>query len=165
LGAPVADFASSQARDLAAELGLAEVAIVGSGEAGRITVADVRAAAPAAPPPPPAGLGESGEQLWRAVVEEWELRTDQDQLLLAACRTADEIAAMEAVLETAEPVVKGSQGQVRPHPLFAEVRGHRLALQRLLGGIGIRDAAEGEDQDAERSHAGRQLARQRWNRG
>src|SRR4051794_27319132 len=42
-------FASAAARSLAVELGLDDVEILGTGRAGRVTLADVRYAAPTAP--------------------------------------------------------------------------------------------------------------------
>lgn len=152
-------FASRPAADLAAELGLLDAEIAGTGAAGKVTVADVRAAAP---PDPPDALGEGGRALWRDVIGPWELRPDETRLLHAACRTLDEIERMQDVLAEADPVVTGSKGQVRPHPLIAEVRAHRLALRQLLGSLGIEwpdapGASEG-------STAGRKLARARWDK-
>jgi pyruvate/2-oxoglutarate dehydrogenase complex dihydrolipoamide acyltransferase (E2) component len=154
---PDGRFASQAAADLAAELGLLDVQIDGTGTGGKVTVEDVRAVAP---PDPPDDLAAAGSDLWRAVMAEWTLRPDQDRLLAAACRTADEIDRMETALADADPVVTGSKGQVRPHPLIGEVRQHRLALKQLLHGLGIEDADEGDG-----STAGRKLARARWDRG
>ncbi len=156
-------FASPAAAALAIELGLDGVEIVGTGRAGKVTAEDVRRAAP---PGPPSDLGTAGQELWGAVWAEWDLRSDEDRLLLAACRTVDELGRMEATLADADLVVEGSKGQVRPHPLIAEVRQHRLALRQLLRSLGIEDAegAEGSDAAAARSTAGRKLARQRWDR-
>jgi hypothetical protein len=156
-------FASAGARRLAAELGLAEVAIVGSGREGRVTLADVRRLVPNVP----VELGEAGAVFWRRVRRDWRLRPDEEELLLAACRTIDELGRLQAALDEASVVVTGSRGQVRPHPLVRELREHRLALKALLGatGIGIAEAGAAESpagSGSSRSHAGRQLARQRW---
>lgn len=154
---PEQRFASRAAADLAADLGLLDVEIAGTGTDGRVTVADVRAAAP---PDAPDGLGEAGQALWREVRADWELRPDEDRLLHAACRTLDEIERMQATLADASPVVTGSKGQVRPHPLIAEVRAHRLALRQLLASV---DVEWPDDPGAsEGSTAGRKLARARW---
>lgn len=152
-------FASTQARKLAADFGLEPASIAGSGRDGRVTLADVRSHAP---PEPPEELGEAGARLWRDVRRDWRLRPDEDRLLLAACRTMDELGRMEAALAAADPVVAGSKGQTRAHPLIAEVRAHRLALKALLAGLGIEDAVGGEELGAARSDAGRKLAQQRW---
>jgi pyruvate/2-oxoglutarate dehydrogenase complex dihydrolipoamide acyltransferase (E2) component len=155
-------FASPQARDLAAELRLDTEAIEGSGKGGAVTLADVRQLAP---PEPPDDLREAGAELWREVRARWDLRPDESSILLAACRTLDETADLEAALEGQPAVVVGSKGQPRPNPLYAEIRAHRLALRALLDSIGISEAvAEGGNAEAERSHAGRRLARQRWSK-
>jgi hypothetical protein len=157
-------YASAAAEALALEHGLDNVEIIGTGRDGLVTLADVRALIPE----PPAGLGESGTALWLRVHRDWRLRPDEEELLLAACRTIDETARLEFALAGADVVVTGSRGQSRAHPLVREIREHRLALKQLLGaaGIGISDlTADGEiDRGAARSAAGRALARQRWSR-
>jgi phage terminase small subunit len=157
-----AEFASAEARTLADDLGLDPAAIAGTGRDDAITVADVRRIVPE----PPRELGEAGAALWRDVRREWRLRADEAAILEAACHTLDEIVWMEAELDGAGALIPGSRGQLVPHPLIAGVRSHRLALRQLLAALGIREAVEGErgDDDAERSHAGRQLVRMRWDR-
>ncbi len=153
-------FASRAARDLAIELGLDDVAIIGTGRGGRVTLDDVRSAAPSTP----AGLGDAGLAFWRDVHRDWELRADQERLLLAACRTLDEIARLEEALSSSETVVPGSKGQVRAHPLVRELRDHRLAFQRLIGADGIGLTDDEADESRSRSTAGRQLAGARWSK-
>jgi pyruvate/2-oxoglutarate dehydrogenase complex dihydrolipoamide acyltransferase (E2) component len=153
-----ARFASKKAETLAGAFGIEDVKIVGTGSDGRITIADVRAAAPK---PAPEDLGDDGRVLWEGVMAEYQLRPDETPLLLAACQLADEIAAMRAALGGADLVVAGSHGQVRPHPLVPELRQHRLALSRLLGSLGLTDS----DDDMSRSAMGRKLAHARWDRG
>ncbi len=156
-------FASQAARRLAAELALGAAGIVGTGRDGLITVADVRGAAPVVPH----GLGDAGVKLWRAVRSEWTLRPDEEALLVAACRTIDELAKLEATLAEASPTVQGSRGQTRANPLVSAVREHRRVLRELLGSLGLAeaDAIAGEGRsDLARSHAGRQLVRQRWSK-
>lgn len=111
---------------------------------------------------PPEALGTAGRSLYVEVRRDWKLRPDEERLLLAACRTCDELERMERALATTDPVVTGSKGQERAHPLIAEVRAHRLALRQLFTALGIREAIEGEHDGTARSHAGRQLARRRW---
>jgi hypothetical protein len=158
-------FASKSAEDEAVALGIADLEIEGTGSEGKVTVEDVRAAGP---PPPPEDLGEAGERFWLQITTELELEFRPDELVVlrAACACLDEITAMEAALADGDTMVSGSQGQPRPNPLLAEVRSHRLALRQLLTSIGITDVEDGADRGAERSAAGRKLARQRWsNRG
>jgi pyruvate/2-oxoglutarate dehydrogenase complex dihydrolipoamide acyltransferase (E2) component len=157
-------FASPQARRLAEGFGLNDIEILGTGRGGRVTVADVRSAMP----PVPDGLGEHGAGFFVRVLAKWSLRPDELELLAAAARTIDELRRLEEALAEASPVVPGSRNQVRAHPLVREVREHRLALKQLLGaaGIGIAEATAGSDDlGLARSHAGRQLAAQRWKRG
>lgn len=108
----------------------------------------------------PAGLNAGGRSLWFDVTAAYELRPDERRLLEAAARTLDETAKLERALKRAPATVPGSKGQDRPNPLYAEVRSHRIALKQLLVAVGLEedDASAG----AERSHAGRKLARQRW---
>jgi len=115
------------------------------------------------PPRAAPGLLRDGKRLWKAVVSAFELRPDELVLLEAACRLADEIAVLQLVLAEAPAMVEGSKGQERLHPAFAELRGHRLALSRLLAMLGLAEA----DPDAglRRSTAGRKLALKRWNGG
>ena len=114
-------------------------------------------------PTPPIALGDDGLRLWNGVRAQYEFRPDELELLLAACRTLDEVARLEEALATADVLVTGSRGQVRSNPLVSEVRAHRLALRALLSTLGIPDLEEGADPMA-RSDAGRQLAAQRWGR-
>lgn len=115
----------------------------------------------------PAGLNAGGRALWTDVCEDvsqrgLELRPDEERLLASACRTVDELAKLERALKRAPATVVGSKGQDRPNPLYGEVRAHRLALKQLLVAL---DLDEGDmSAGAERSHAGRRLARQRWGR-
>jgi hypothetical protein len=157
-------FASAAAQRLAIEHGLDHVEILGAGRDGRVTLADVRAAIPAVPD----GLGEHGSAFYLRVLAQWKLRPDELELLAAAARTIDELHRLEQALAESSPVVPGSRGQVRAHPLVREVRDHRLALRQLLGasGIGIAEAKAGgsDELGLARSDAGRKLAAQRWKR-
>lgn len=73
---------------------------------------------------------------------ELELRSDERAVLEAACHQLDELAVLEAALADAEPVVVGSVGQPKVNPLFAEARGHRAELRRLLGALEVEAAAD-----------------------
>lgn len=109
----------------------------------------------------PVKLKAAGRTLWRSVSDSYELREDERQALEAACRTLDELRRLEEALADAPVVVKGSKGQTRTNPLFAEVRAHRLTLRQLLRSIGLVDE-EGGGAGYTRSSAGSALARQRW---
>ena len=91
----------------------------------------------------PAGLSTPGRNLWRDVTGRYELNPNEDRMLLAACRTADELERLEKALADAPATVAGSKGQIRPHPLFAEVRAHRLTFKQLLAAVGIEEGESG----------------------
>jgi pyruvate/2-oxoglutarate dehydrogenase complex dihydrolipoamide acyltransferase (E2) component len=150
-----AGFASAAARDLAASSGVSPDAIPGSGRGGLVTVADVRAARPAVPE----NLGATGTARYLAIRKDWELRPDEEAILAAACRMEDELSAMERELASASPVVPGSKGQARAHPLIMQVREHRLAMRLLFASLGLDEADAETGRDAlARSTAGRKLA-------
>lgn len=155
-------FSSASAQALAEQLGLDRAGIIGTGRGGAVTIADVRRFAP---PAPPEDLGDAGATLWRQVRRDYMLRADEEVLLVSACRTLDELGRLEQKLASTSLTVSGSKGQIRPHPLIAEVRAHRLALKQLLGSLGIDEAdADAGDRGQERSHAGRKLALLRHSR-
>jgi hypothetical protein len=84
------------------------------------------------------------------------------EMLGQACRTCDELDRLErAVRALPELTVQGSMGQPKPHPLLAEVRAHRLLLERLTTALALPD----EDQEVGlrpgQKHAQR-AARGRW---
>lgn len=116
-------------------------------------------------PKPPSGLirGGAGRRLWAAVTADFEPTSAGEAALLElAVRSADELGRLEAELTGATTLVAGSTGQVRPHPLFGEVRAARAALARLLLQLGVVEAGEDETADADRAYHGRALAAARW---
>jgi phage terminase small subunit len=108
----------------------------------------------------PDHLEKAGRRLWKAVLTTFELRPDELLLLEAGCRLADQVAALEWGLADAPLMVEGSKGQERPHPLYAEIRAHRLAVARIMAQLGLADAVDADG--ATRSSAGRRMARARW---
>ena len=113
----------------------------------------------------PEGLGVRGLRLWESTTADFELTESEQTLLVEAARLVDEIDVMAAALAEDGPTVTGSRGQVRPHPLLAEARAHRMAVARLLRQLG---ALEPEQHQAEpdrkmtRSESGRKAANVRW---
>jgi hypothetical protein len=82
----------------------------------------------------PGGLEAAGQALWRSVVLKYVLEPDEAVVLEAACRQVDECARMTKELARMKSlVVAGSVGQPKVHPLVAQVRTHRMALDKLLG--------------------------------
>lgn len=89
----------------------------------------------------PAGLKAAGRRLWRSVTSVYDLDADEAELLRQAARCADELEDLRAALADGEPVVSGSTGQLRPNPLYAQLRAHRETLARLLRGMDLPDEA------------------------
>lgn len=94
-------------------------------------------------PEAPAGLGEAGLALWDRILSDYELAPDERALLVEACRTVDELDAIQAAITTGPVMLVGSTGQPKVSGLFAEARAHRLVLGKLLEQLAL--PAEGED--------------------
>jgi pyruvate/2-oxoglutarate dehydrogenase complex dihydrolipoamide acyltransferase (E2) component len=151
----VARFASRRARELAAELGLEDVALIGTGTRGRITIDDVRKAAP--PPPPPT----AGEELRGRLLERYTFEPHEHELLELLVKTTNEVAVMEQRLAEVPATIVTSRGQERAHPLWIEVRAHRALQARLFGALRLRDAHADVD-TRQQSQVARRLALRRW---
>ena len=116
-------------------------------------------------PKAPAELAAAGAELWRNVRRDFDLRPDEIEYLLNACRTLDELKRIEQQLANEAIFSKGSRGQRVANPLLGEARAHRREFTAQMKALGLRDAA---DPDAAlhslSSSGGRQLALARWNR-
>src|SRR4051812_23522988 len=91
---------------------------------------------PASPPRPPSGLRASGRALWRAVLADFELAKHEEAVLREACRTADSLDDLQALLEAEGLTSETSQGR-RVHPALVELRQQRIALARLFAALNI----------------------------
>ncbi|MDJ0413817.1 hypothetical protein [Rhodococcus opacus] len=96
---------------------------------------------------PPANLGAAGKVLWNSItgqVAEDGLILDVRELRLLrdAAHSADDLARLEAELDAADLMVRGSQGQPVVNGLFAEVRACRGQIAALLKQISLDDPAE-----------------------
>ncbi len=109
-------------------------------------------------PKAPADLAAPGAALWRDTTALYDLSPPEMRLLGEACRTADELARLRAVLVDADPMVTGSTGQPRPNPLFDEVRRHREALAKLIAALDL----PADSEPVTTSDKARQAARARW---
>lgn len=113
-----------------------------------------------ATPTAPRGLGTAGRKLWRETAKKYELRTDELQILAAACGEVDVIKAIEDELVDEPMTTKGSMGQIVAHPLLSELRQHRMTLASLLGRLKLPDdpsaGAQGE------TNQQRGAAQSRW---
>ena len=65
----------------------------------------------------------------------YQLSVTEDALLRQAVRTADHVAALDAVLEAEGLMVPGRDGVPRAHPALVEVRQQRLVLTRMLAAL------------------------------
>ena len=111
---------------------------------------------------PPTGLKTPGKRLWLSVATKYVLTAAETEMLGQACRTADESDRLErAVRALPELVTTGSTGQLKPHPLLAEVRAHRLLLERLTTALNLPDDTEEVGTRASSQHA-RKAAESRW---
>ena len=91
----------------------------------------------------PVGLSEAGKRLWCALSDEFELSPHELELLREAASTADQIAALQALVEADGLMMTSPQGQ-KVHPAAVEARQQRIVLARLLAALRI--PAEEDDE-------------------
>lgn len=84
----------------------------------------------------PSGLGSRGQDLWRSITTDFELRVDELLILCEACRTTDLIDALEVLVVRDGAVVEGPQG-VKASPAAVEVRQQRIVLALLIAALRI----------------------------
>lgn len=105
-------------------------------------------------------MGGSGDQLLDV-----RRRFGEELVLTHACRTVDLLTRLEEQVAAEPLTATGSMGQVRPNPLLAELRGHRLLLAGLLKQLGLPDEV-GSDRSvrraSDRSTKAITAARGRW---
>lgn len=92
----------------------------------------------------PEGLGEHGERLWRAVVEEFDLAEHERLLLQEMARTADELARLREIVDREGVIVRGAGLTQKAHPALVESRQLRIALARLAASLRL---PAGDDDD------------------
>jgi hypothetical protein len=112
----------------------------------------------------PAGLEAAGQRLWDAIVGPYILTPTELANLAQAARTADEVDRLEReVRKLSSLTAKGSTGQLRAHPLLAELRAHRALLQNLMEALNLPDQDQqvGLRAGARRT---RKATLNRWNR-
>lgn len=106
----------------------------------------------------PDGLGGEGRKLWKSIASVYELDPRELSLLAAACRQADDVAALEAVLARDGMIVAGSAGQPRLSAVVAELRQARLAVGKLLDLLTLPDV----DAAPRVSRRSQRAAQRRW---
>ena len=75
----------------------------------------------------PRGLGSAGRRLWRQVVDQYELEPGSRALLIEACRSAD----------LCDRLATDAERPLCPRSTLVELRQQRLALAKLIAGLGI----------------------------
>ncbi len=90
--------------------------------------------------PPPAGLATRGAGFWAATVKQYELSDGELTLLAEACRTLDNLDALDASIRENGAIVTGSMGQPVVNGALTEARGQRALLHRLLAALALPDA-------------------------
>jgi len=119
-----------------------------------------------APPRPPRNLGERGQELWDSIIPTYELKPDEMQILIDACREADLIERLGDALESGDLISRGSMGQEVPAPTLSEIRQHRALLNTLLKSLKLPEtAASASRKRAHVSEQARMAARTRWGSG
>ncbi|AOT04942.1 hypothetical protein [Arthrobacter sp. U41] len=110
-------------------------------------------------PAAPRELAPRGRKFWRLTVEVHELEPEELELLREACRTLDNLDALGRAIRVDGSMVKGSEGQSRIHPAFAEMRGAQVVLGRLLKQLAF---PEPEAEQSEASKRAQKAAQERW---
>lgn len=88
---------------------------------------------------PPNGLQTAGQALWAELLDAFELVEHERRLLVEACRCADVLDQLAAVV--ASEGVMDASGRV--HPAVVEARQQRLVLTRLVASLRVPDDESG----------------------
>lgn len=108
------------------------------------------------------GLGDAGRALWARFVPTFVLEERETEVLVLACRQADDIALLETALADEGAIVDGSRGQRRMNAAFTELRLARLAQKNLLGALKL--PGEDERPMSAASERAQRAANARWSR-
>ena len=87
----------------------------------------------------PKGLGPKGKETWKQITKDYQLRTDEKDILEDICREADMIDRLEDAMVGADLLVQGSQGQQVANPLIGELRQHRATKKALWAQLKLPD--------------------------
>lgn len=90
-----------------------------------------------ADPKPAPGTGTAGRALFKSITARFELEPHELAVLAQLVRTADRIAALDAVVDSEGVMVDG-----RAHAALVESRLQRLTLARLLTALRLPDLAD-----------------------
>lgn len=121
------------------------------------------------PPPVPTTLGDSGRSAWGRLWDHgrpWLLPSDSEVLTWLS-EAYDERDAVRAQIAQDGYMVEGSKGQMRPHPLLAQLRALEQQMTRWLAACGFDPSARARLGYAEvkRASALDDMMARRTNRG
>jgi hypothetical protein len=88
----------------------------------------------------PSDLGPRGAALWASIADEFELAQHERELLHEACRVADRLDALDALVRAEGVTISTPQG-ARAHPALVEARQQGIVLSRLVVSLRIPDEA------------------------
>ena len=125
-------------------------------------------------PKPPPGLKSAGTALWKQITDSYDFTNAVEQLytLESACRTADVVARLQDLVDSAEDLAtRGSQGQQVALPHLTELRQYRNLMVSLIKSLNL--PAEEDTGTAwspsghkpmSRTESARKAANARWGR-
>jgi hypothetical protein len=80
---------------------------------------------------PPKGLKSGGKQLWRNVLDGWDVAEEQYVLLENACRSQDRIDRLVAIVDKEGPVQRNRFGVSVAHPAALLLRSEVANFSQL----------------------------------
>jgi hypothetical protein len=83
------------------------------------------------------------DQLSQDLTEGYEWTENDLQLITLAQSQLNDIATLEALLESEGAIIPGSKGQMRLNAIFTEVRGARLAAARIISLLKVDETKQG----------------------
>lgn len=113
-------------------------------------------------PTPPDGLDLAGQQLWKRIVDKYDLRPDELVTLEDICAATDLIQTLESEWRTnGKPIItKGSMGQEVEHPIIGSIDKQRKARNALWRQLKLPDDPAGESVAEPNQH--RSAANSKW---
>lgn len=112
-------------------------------------------------PSAPTGLAARGLRFWRNVAGPFELEIDELELLTEICRQLDLVELLESTLAADGPLVEGSRGQTRLHPVVQALNAGRQLLARQLAQLALPNSDD-ESIASPASAQARRAAQARW---
>lgn len=90
----------------------------------------------------PAGLNAAGCQLWRSVVDDYELGAHEALVLLEACRVSDRLDRLAIEAAGAPVTIVNVKGDVVTNPVLIEARMQAITLSRLIASLRLPSGEE-----------------------